>query len=69
MAVSKEVCQMSKDNNWQEVRASEVCDMIISAILNYDTVPQIGEIVQGDDGEHYIMTNKGPRSIDVIPKL
>ena len=69
MAVSKEVCQMSKDNNWQEVRASEVCDMIISAILNYDTVPLIGEIVQGDDGEHYIMTNKGPRSIDVIPKL
>ena len=53
---------------WQETRAQEMIDLVFEVLELSPEEVQTGDILRGDDGDHYIMTLNGPRSVDVIPK-
>ena len=61
-------CHMSKDGEWLESRADEIAQVILEAVTGQTEVIQFGDIVKGDNGENYMLTNNGFRQVDVIPK-
>jgi HK97 family phage portal protein len=61
-------CHMSKDGDWLESRADEIAQVILEAVTGQTEVIQFGDIVKGDNGESYTLTNNGFVEVHVIPK-
>lgn len=65
----KTVSNMDKSEGWQNSRAEEIAQAVIELVTGAESIIQFGQIVQGEDGENYILTKDGYRAIDVIPKV
>jgi len=64
----QDVSNMDKSDGWQDTRAAEIAQAVIELVTGAECSAQFGDIVQGEDGESYILTKDGYRAVDVIPK-
>ena len=58
--ITQTICEMSKDSiEWKENRPSEVVDMLLSTVTDLQSSANIGDVLKGEDGKHYILTING----------
>lgn len=62
---TKAICNMSKDYGWESTRSDEIVQYIFELCGQACDVINLGDIVQGEDGRHYIMTIDGLRPANV----
>lgn len=65
MQFSKDICQLEKSDGWKDARTQEVVDMLLMVCLNMPDTPQVGEVMKGDDGKHYMLTLNGYKECNV----